>query len=504
MRVAFGKILYIESETFSPIKGEVDEFKQNGLYFGEDIFKNVQGIGDIGAFIDIAKKIDGVELLPIMYATAYASGKISNKLLDFFVKKLIFGLKKIMPIDGLFLSMMGAAVSDKIDDVEGYLLKIIRDIVGPKIPIVLTLDHHANITKQMIELADLMVGYETQPHKPYETGEKAARLFFSLLKNEFIPAVSWQKIPMIVSLHERLDTSEGEPMKEWFDLARELEKKPDVISISNFPTQPWLDVKEAGWSTIVYTDNKSKIAQKLTEELANKAWKLRKKLMVSERLSPEEAIKQASKAEEGSTIISDPADTVWGGTPGDSTCLLKEMLNQKITCTAFIPLYDPEVVAEVSKAEIRSNITIKVGGKWGSDFYNPIKVRGEIIGISEGFEIDPRKINKSESGPFGLIVQGKTVVLKVGSIYLLISDKRLPAGIHPDIYRHFGLEPAEAKIIVMKTGSNFQFYKSIIKNLIRVDCPGFAQADLKKFDWKKIPRPIFPLDELENWEPKVY
>jgi len=103
-----------------------------------------------------------------------------------------------------------------------------------------------------------------------------------------------------------------------------------------------------------------------------------------------------------------------------------------------------------------------------------------------------------------LIVQGKTVVLKVGSIYLLISDKRLLAGIHPDIYRYFGLEPAEAKIIVMKTGSNFQYYQSIMKSLIRVDCPGFAQADLKKFHWNRVPRPIYLLDEIENWESKIY
>ena len=87
--------------------------------------------------------------------------------------------------------------------------------------------------------------------------------------------------------------------------------------------------------------------------------------MVSERLSPEEAIRQASKAEEGPIIISGPADIVLGGTSGDITCLLKEMLNQKITCTVFIPLYDSEVVAEVSQAEIGSNITINVGGKWG-------------------------------------------------------------------------------------------------------------------------------------------
>jgi microcystin degradation protein MlrC len=400
--------------------------------------------------------------------------------------------------------MHGAAAAEALDDMEGYLLAAVRRVVGGKLPILVTLDHHANITKQMVDLADLIVGYETQPHKPYETGKKGADLLFSLLRGEFAPVVAWEKIPLIVGYHERLDTRNGEPMKEWFDLARAIEKKPGVISISNFPMQPWMDIREAGLSTMVYTDKKPELAQELAAELANKAWELRERFWKSDRLPPDAAIKQAVDAEQGPILLADPADTVFGGAPGDSTCLLKEMLRQEIACTALIPMYDPEVVAQAIQAGEGGEITVNIGGKADNMFHEPVEVTGKVTGISDGFEIDPRKDGKHDPGPWGFIVQRRTIVLEVGSIKLLVSENRLMAGIHPDIYRHFGLAPEKAKIIVMKTGTNFQYYESMMKGLIRVDCPGIAQADLKQFDWVRAPRPIYPLDadQMDNWEAK--
>lgn len=500
MKIAIAQVKQ-ETNTFSPVPCTLKDFEQSGLYYDTNFLDKMKGKAEIGAFLDVveAEGID-IELIPILRAVGTAGGRVEAKALEFFEEKLVSGLKKALPLDGIFLSLHGAGCTEELDDMEGYLLSVIRKVVGQRVPIVVTLDHHANITKQMIELADLMVGYETQPHKPYETGKKGARLFLSLLKNKFTPTVSWEKIPLIVGYHERLNTAEGEPMKEWFDLARELEKKPGVISISNFPMQPWMDIKEAGLSTVVYTDNKPELARQLASELANKAWKLRERFWKSDRLSSEEAIKYAVKAKEGSIILSDPADAVFGGAPGDSTCLLKEMLRQKISCTALIPMYDPEVCHQAVQAGKGSEITVKVGGKCDSIFSKPVEVRGKVTGISSGFEVDPTKGREYNPGPCSFITQRGTIVLEVGSIKLLISESRLMAGIHPDIYRHFGIEPAEAKIIVMKTGTNFQYYESIMKELMLVDCPGCSQADLTKFEWVRAPRPIYPMDKMDNWK----
>jgi len=504
MKIAIAQVQQ-ETNTFSPVPCTLKDFEENGLYYDTNFLDKMKGKAEIGAFLDVVEE-EGieVELIPILRALASSGGRIETKALEFFKEKLASGLKKALPLDGIFLSLHGAASTEKLDDMEGYLLSVVRNVVGPQIPIVVTLDHHANITKQMIELADLMVGFETQPHKPYETGKKAARLFFSLLKDEFNPVVSWQKIPMIVSIHERLNTAEGEAMKEWFDLARELEKKSGVISISNFPMQPWLDVKEAGLSTLVYTNDKPEFARELAAKLANKAWELRERFYRnSDRLSPEEAIKHAVEAKEGPILLSDPADDVLAGAPGDSTYLLKEMLRQEITCTALIPMYDPEVYHQAVQAGMSSEITVKVGGKSDSVFSKPVQVTGKVTGISSGFEVALMKGGKQPDPlPFPLDIQHGTIILEVGNIILLISESRFLAGIHSNVYRHFGIEPAEAKIIVMKTGTYFQYYESIMKELIMVDCPGVSQADLTQFEWVRAPHPIYPMDKdrMNNWQ----
>jgi len=502
MKIAIAQVKQ-ETNTFSPIKGTLEDFKQMGLYYDMNFLEKMKSRGEIGGFLDVAaeEKIQ-MEAIPVFSASSSSNGRIEAKALQFFEERLVAGIKKALPIDGMFFALHGAASAEGEDDLEGYLLSAVRDVIGLDVPIVASLDHHANITRKIVQLTDLMVGYETQPHKPYETGRKAAELFFLLLRGDFKPTLAWEKIPLIVGHHERLDTAEGEPMKEWFDLARKLEKEPGVISISNFPMQPWLDVEEAGLATVVYTDNNPQLAKALSAQLANKAWSLRERFWKSTRVSPQEAVEYCVKAQEGPIILSDPADTVFGGSPGDSTCILSEMLRQKINCTALVPIYDPEVYHHAVQAGLGSTITVKVGGKFGSKFYSPVEVTGKVIGMTEGFEVDPRKDGKRLIGPWAFIVQMGAVILEVGNIKLLISERRAPAGSHPDIYRHFGIEPADARIIVMKTGGNFQHYESMAKKILRVDCPGYAQADLTKFEWKRAPRPIYPMDKdtMGNWQ----
>jgi len=506
VRIAIAQITQ-ESDTFSPVPGTLEDFKQNGLYYNTNFLDKLKSRTEIGAFLDVVEEenID-VELFPILYGFGQANGRVETKALQFFEEKLVEGLTKVLPIDGMFFALHGAASAEEEDDMDGYLLSVVRSVIGDKIPIVSSMDHHANITRQIVQLADLIVGHETHPHKPYETGRKAAQLFFSLLRGDFKPAPAWEKIPLIVAHHERLETAEGEPMKEWFDLARKLEKEPGVISISNFPMQPWLDIKEAGLATLVYTDNQPELARELAALLANKAWSLRERFLKSTRLSPREAVEYCVKAKEGPIILSDVSDNL-GGAPGDSTCILKEMLRQKITCMALVPIYDPEVYHQAAQAGLGSEITVKVGGKFGPQFYQPVEVTAKVTGITKGFEVDLTKGGRKIVGSWNFMVQRGTVILEVGSIKLLVSERRITSGRHPDIYRHFGIEPAEAKIIVMKTGIEFGYYEPMVKKVIRVDCPGYTQADLTKFEWKRAPRPIYPLDKdtMSDWQanPKV-
>lgn len=489
MRIAIAEIAQ-ETCSFNPVPTKLEDFELGGLYFGDEILKKMRGVERIGGFIAAAEEESTyIEPLPLIRAWAMSGGKITEEALDYLKQSLTSELKKYLPVDGVFLSLHGAASSEKVDDLEGYLLSAVRDVVGDDIPLVVPLDHHANITRQMIDNADVMVGYQTQPHDFFETGYRAAKILFRLIKGKISPTLGWQKIPMIAP-QDKFSTSEG-PMKEWFDLAREIEKRTNVISVSTFPMQPWLDVEEAGWSATVYTDNDPILAKSLAAELANKAWELREQFWVSDRLSPEEAIRQAACAREGLVILSDTGDLVYGGAPGDSTCLLEEMLKQRVECNALLSIIDPDVIEKAIKAGLGSEITVLVGGKLDNVFSDPVQVKGRVTAISNGLELMIEKL--------GFCDQRRTVLIEAGGVKLVVCEEKLAAMNHPIMYTHLGLDLEKAKLIVLKTGNQFQFFTQWRKGLIRVDSPGMTQSDLRAFNWTKIPHPMYPLDMLPRW-----
>ena len=290
---------------------------------------------------------------------------------------------------------------------------------------------------------------------------------------------------------DRGSTSEW-PMKEWFDFAREMEKKPGVVSASTFPVQPWLDVQELGWSVVVVTDNDQRLAELLSTELSNRAWEMREAFWKVRRIPSKDAIKQAAKVE-GPILICDASDSVLSGSTGDSTCLLKEMLEQKIDCLALLPIVDQEVVDKAIEAGLGSEIALRMGGKLDKLFGDPVKLVGKVGGISK------QRLKSSFPG-WGFADMGKTVLIEVGSIKLLVSERVGAGGTDPDIYRYFDVEPAEARIIVVKTYFHYQKFRSILKDVIMADCPGLSGWDLRQFSWEKAPRPIFPLDDISEWK----
>ena len=489
MRIAIAEIAQ-ETGSFSPMVADLKDFEAYGLYYGREILERMRSVGPIGGFLEVAAEEKGnIVLVPIIRAFGSAGGTITAETLHFLTAKLVEGLKQELPLDGIFLSLHGAAASANEDDVEGHLLQAARRVVSDSIPIVVAFDHHANITQRMVSCANALIGHETQPHDPPATGRKAAKILFRMLRDEIRPTVCWQKIPMITPQDQFL-TSTG-PMKEWFDLAREMERRPGVLDISPYPMQPWLDVAEGGWAVVVHTDNDSELAQSLTTEMANKAWGLREQFWASQRVAPAEAVRRAAAAESGLVILSDTGDSVYGGAPGDSTCILRAMLDQQLTCPAFVPMIDPAALAKVSAAGVGSPITIELGGKIDNIFSKPVRVTGKVAAVSSGFVVDLHER--------GICDLRRTALLQVGSIFIALLDHRSFAVNHPVLYTHLGLDMNDAKMVVLKTASNFQFFSRWRKDLIRVDSPGTTQSDLTAFQWKRIPRPIYPLDPITDW-----
>jgi microcystin degradation protein MlrC len=490
MRIAFAEIAQ-ETDSFSPMVANLADFQAFGLFFGDEILERMRGVGPIGGFMQVAaEQAPVVELLPLVRAWAGAGGTISAKTLDFLTEHLISSLKKSLPVDAIYLALHGAAASENEDDVEGYILSAVREIVGDSIPIAVCLDHHANITQRMVDCADVLIGHETQPHDPIATGRKTARVLFAMLKDELHPTVAWQKIPMITPQDQFL-TSQG-PMKEWFDLARQMESRPGVIDVSPYPMQPWLDVAEGGWAVVVHTENNPALARSLAAESAAKAWGLREQFWKSDRVAAADAVRQAVAAATGLIILSDTGDSVYGGAPGDGTCILRELVEQEVPCIALVPIVDVEVVDKAMSAGVGSRITVNLGGKVDRVFSRPVRVTGRVAAVSQGVTV--------ELPDRGVCDVGRTALLEVGQVRIVVLDQRTFAINHPVLYTHLGLEIDQARIVVVKTASNFQFFSRWRNGLIRVDSPGLTQSDLTAFEWKRIPRPVYPLDDIRDWQ----
>jgi microcystin degradation protein MlrC len=491
MRLA---VIHIGQETndFNPVPTTMRDYRSFGLYEGATVFEKLQGVGQIGGYLAAAEAAGRqIQSVPIIRAWATAGGRITDEARRFFLEKIRAGLKAAGEIDGLALQVHGACAAEGVDDVEGEQIALCRSILGPDIPIVVSLDHHANITRKMVDQATAIVGHRTQPHDPFDTGRIGAELLIRTVAGEIKPVMAWRKLRLI-SHQEQFLTSKG-PMKVWFDRARAMEAAdPRVLHIANCPMQPWLDVAEGGWATVVVTDGDLGLAEKRADEIADLAWSMRAEFQKKDAVAIDLAVRMAEEAPSGVVVLSDTGDTVFGGAAGDSNLILESMLRQGIKSKALVPMIAPETVARLIEAGVGQRVTLPVGGQAATKFFRPLEVTGIVRRIGDGIvhldEHHQREID-----------MGRTVVFEVGPVTMLISELRGVAGNVPDVYRAYGVEPKKYKMAVLKTASNFQFFASISSQVIRVDTSGPGQSDVAGLPWQRIPRPIYPLEDVASW-----
>lgn len=490
MRIA---IIHIGQETndFNPVPTTLRDYESFGIVEGLPILEAYKGVGEIGGFVDeIRASGRAVEFVPIVRGWAVAGGRITQEAYQFFERKIRQGLQAAGPIDALSLQLHGACAADGIDDVEGAQLETCRAVLGPDVPIVLGLDHHGNITKKMVALATAIVGHRTQPHDPYDTGRMGAQVMLRILFEGARPVTAWRKLPLL-SHQEQFLTAQG-PMKVWFDRARAVEADRRVLQASNYPMQPWLDVAEGGWSTVVCTDNDQALAERLADELADLAWSLRADFQKKDAVPIDEAVRMGDRAPRGIVVLSDTGDTVFGGSSGDSNLILESILRQKIQSPVLMPLIEPGTVATLVAAGEGATVTLAVGGHSAPKFFTPLTVTGTVGRIHRGM-VPLRNYYQSE------IDMGTTVLFQVGPVTMLVSEYRGVAGNLPDVYEFMGVDLARYKMAVLKTASNFQYFKALTSQVIRVDTTGPGQSDVFSLPWTRIPRPVYPLDPIDDW-----
>jgi microcystin degradation protein MlrC len=480
-----------ETSTFNRALTPVDHFAAFGIYRGAEVIEHLGDVGCVGGYMKAAGERDDVTTVPIFSARSGASGRLSTETLEFLAGELDRGLAGAGPLDGLALQLHGACSAVGVDDVDGHLLAIARRRVGSDVPIVLALDHHANLTAAMVDGSDALVAPLTQPHDPFETGYLGARLLFRIVDGDATPTTAWRKIPLI-SHQEQFLTSQG-PMKEWFDRSRAIEAADDrVLQISNFPMQPWLDVDEGGWAVAVVTNDDRELAERIADELAGLAWELRDRFQARTSISVADAVRRANDARDGVVVLSDTGDSVLGGAGGDSTLLIREMLAQGITGPALVPLVHPAIGELLDSAQVGDVVTVEVGGAV-AQMHDAVSLTGRLAYLA------PTVVHLSGGYGIPMADLGMTAVLEVPFGVVVITQRHGIGGVHPEMYEQLGIDPTTFKMAVVKTASNFQWFAPLTSEVIRVDTVGPTQSDIEALPWERIPRPVYPLDPIDSW-----
>ncbi len=496
MRIALGNIVQ-ESNSFTPVPGSWLHFPPGHLLRGEDIIAQRQGTRtEIGGAIDVARA-EGIELLPLLSATTSASA--GPMLADVFAAlrdELLAGLRAAVPFDGVLLVLHGAMAAEGYEDATGEILSAACAVVGSDCPLVATLDLHANVTARMVAHADALVGYHTAPHIDlYETGERGMRLLAQIIRGTAHPAAALRRLPMIVPA-ENGRTTEG-PYAVVMDRAIELMQRLDVLDISVFSVQPWLDVADVGCSVVVNTNADPALANELADELADMLWDRRHDFAVT--LAPTEAtIRRALASDRYPFVLADSADAPSSGAPGDSTLVLEQLIAARPARTCLHNIVDPVALAALFEAGVGAEVTLPVGAGSGVAFYQPLNVTGRVVLLSDG------DFTNRGAGFRGVVFRcGRTAVLAIGKIALVVMERAVIQW-DPQLYRSVGLEPSDAQIVIVKSPAAFRAeYEPFAAEVAVLDAPGVCSPNLPALPFVRARRPIFPLEDMRTWRERT-
>ena len=330
-----------ETNTFSPIRTDRALFEAHDLRYGGELLEAFRGTGTcLGGMIDTAGAA-GIALVPSLAASASPAGRVAKEFYAEARARLLADLRAAGPLDGVLLDLHGAMVVEGVDDGEGDLLAAVRETVGA-VPIAVTLDFHANVTRAMVQHATLLHGYKTYPHVDMDArGREATARLADIVAGRIRPTVAWRQPPLLPPIAGQL-TTRG-PMRRLYDVADAMERRPGVLSISIFAGFPLADIPDAGLSVYVATDGDQALADRLADELSAAAWALRHEFLHT-ALSPREAIARALALDGRPVVLADIADNTGGGAGGDTTELLREILRTGTRATTVAGLWDPAAV----------------------------------------------------------------------------------------------------------------------------------------------------------------
>lgn len=477
--------MHHESNSFNPITACEKDFK---VIYGDDIFNNLRKNNSMTGIIKTLQGV-GYEVIPTVFASAVPNGEVDY---DFYIKikdeiiKRAKAAQEEGPIDAITLALHGSMRVKKQGEAEGYFLEELRSIF-PDIPIFASLDMHTTMTQRMHNNCDGFVGYKCAPHTDcFETGEQAAKMTIAALENNAIAKSAWVKVPILIA-GEQSQTS-VEPMIELINALRECERKEGIMAASYLMGFPWADNEDSSVAVYVVAEGDIELAQKEAIRLAELIWARKDNFKFhTETYSEKEALNAAFEAvKEGKlpVYLSDSGDNPTAGSSSDCTDFLKLIMSDNRTDTLSKPIiyggiYDP-TAAKQCEGKVGKEITLTFGAKFDTVTTSPITATGIVKAYIKDW---------SREG----MIKGDLALFNSCGVDIVIAETHV-GYIVPEMFTDLGVDPKNAEIVVCKLGYLTEQHELVAKRSIMALTKGSTNEDLKTLDYKKVRRPIFPLD----------
>ncbi len=491
--VAIGGILH-ESNSFSNLSTDRAAFERNSLKEGDAIFPEwKESHHEVGGFIAGLRQA-GFEIYPSLVAEATPAGPVTEAALDSLTAGLIARLKASpRKLDGLLLALHGAMVTEKYPHADAEIVRRIRGAMEPAFPIVVTHDFHANVSDEIVKHSTALLTYQTCPHVDQrQRGMKAAEVMKRILTDQARPTQALVKPSMLLNI--RFHNTNLPPLAPIVEETRKLERNPKVLAASFSGGYQYADVPQMGPSVVVITDNDEALAAREARRIADLLWAEREKMRLS-LPDAAEAVRRAMASPKTPVVLVEMGDNIGGGSAGDSTFILAELLRQNAQGWVSV-LADPEAVQIAHRAGVGGAFRARVGGKRDRLHGAPVEIAGTVKLLYDGKFVE----TEVRHGGQRYHDQGVSAVIEVPggadtapNLLLLTTLREPPFSLQQLLSA--GIHPQQQKILVVKAAVAFRpAYEPIAGEIIEVDTGGVTAVNPARFTFRRVRRPLWGLD----------
>jgi len=472
-----------ETNTFAPTKAGYAAFEDGGgwppLVFGADIAPrlagaNIPAAGAIAALHSMGHRTEG-----LVWGAASPSAHVTRDAYERIAGVLVARLSALSGIDGVYLDLHGAMVSEHLDDGEGELLRRVREVVGARVPVVASLDLHANVTRAMMQHCDGLVAYRTYPHVDMAaTGERAAQLLDATIASGRVPAKSLRTLDFLTGLPSQCTLIE--PARGLYTMLERLEREHRCV-LSFTPGFPMADFPECGMAVTGYGGDEASV-QTATAALANAIADAEGDFSM-ELFEPADAVARAlARGEPGAPVVlADTQDNPGAGGNGDTTGLLAALLARRAPQSVLGLLIDPVSARKAHALGVGHVAPFALGEISGVAGHHPYESEFRVTFLNDG--------RFTCTGPMfrGFRMElGPMAVLERDGVRVVLASKKCQAA-NQEMFRHVGIEPREQRILALKSSVHFRAdFEPIAREVLVVVAPGPAKADPTMFRWSRL------------------